>query len=182
MIRVLLLTYLVGTLSATGLAKLHHRHGTALGLIRERVLRPSVARASVWWIGGAELLLAAGLAFNVERKGFLLATSALFVMFAIYHAMVAVKTRSLMCSCSGPKAAISPASVPAITGTCVGNLLPAAAALWIMTSGAVTGAVDRYVVVAAWCVPALIWLVARLRRQTPRSLSTSPNGVSPRDA
>jgi hypothetical protein len=148
--------------------------------MRERVLWPSVARVSVWWIGGTELLLSAGLAFNVERKSLLLATSALFVVFAIYHAMVAAKTRSLMCSCSGPKAAISPASVPAITGTCVGNLLPAAAALWITTTGATTGVVGQHVVVAVWCVPALIWLVARLRR--PSGGRRRLIAISPRNA
>jgi hypothetical protein len=98
-----------------------------------------LARAGVWWVGGGELLLSAGLAYDVGRNPLLVAVAYLFTVFVAYHVAVALRTRSLMCSCSGAKAAVSPASFTAIAGTCVGNMVPAAVALWLALSSATTG-------------------------------------------
>ncbi len=164
MIELFVLAYLVGTLSATGFAKLHQRRGTALGLIRESVVPGRVVNALVWCISITELVLAGGLAAGVLRAPLLWATGSLFVVFAAYHVAVARRTRQLMCSCIGPKQKISPASTPAVAGTCFGNILPAGAACWFACHSGTATAVEVVVLTGVWLLPCVVWALARGRR------------------
>lgn len=159
-----LIAYLSGTLSATGLSKLRHRRSAAIGMLREDVLPDRLVPLALLSIGTSEVIVAAALAFNVQRVVALWVTVALFLVFSAYHVAVALRTRSVVCSCVGTSSWGGPASLPAVAGTCFGCWLSAGCAMAVLSASGETGGTGEVVIIVAWLVPPAAWAFSGIRR------------------
>jgi|SRR5450759_791032 hypothetical protein len=166
-LRTLIASYLITTLGATALAKLKNRPVASAGMLREGVVPAKVTPAVIVTVAIAEFLLATLLMLGVEPVAASLAAAALFVLFAGYRLMVAVRTKTLMCSCAGT-IQTDPASPPAVVGATLACLTLAALACILVFLGRPAGYPLNLLAVAAWTAP-LASLALGARRGIRRS-------------
>src|ERR1022692_1544236 len=147
-LRTLIASYLIATLGATALAKFKNRRVSSVGILREKVIPARVAPAIIITVALAEFLLATLLMLGAEPVATGFAAAALFVLFAGYRLMVAVRTRSLMCSCAGT-IRTDPASLPAVVGAILACLIMAALACMLVFLGQPDGYPVNLLAIAA---------------------------------
>jgi hypothetical protein len=115
-VHALIVSYLVATLGATGLAKLVNGRTAAVGMIREGALPSRMALPTILAAAVAEIALAVLLAIGFYPEIAAFGTSGLFVLFAGYRILVAAKVNAIVCSCAGT-VRTDPASPPAVVGS-----------------------------------------------------------------
>jgi len=93
--------YLVFTLAATGIAKLHSSRTAATGVRLENVVPRHLALPVVVAVATAELALATLVAADSAPMVVGVATAGLLLCFGGYKLAVAAKTGNLACSCTG---------------------------------------------------------------------------------
>lgn len=155
-------SYLIVTLGATALAKVKNWRIASVGIQRERVIPAGAASAVIIALAIAEFSLATLLMLGAAPVATGFATAALFVVFAGYRLMVAVKTKSLMCSCAGMLRA-DPASLPSVAGASLACLILAAFASVLVFLGPPAGYPVGLLAVAAWAVPLAIFAAGTRR-------------------
>jgi hypothetical protein len=100
-LRALMESYLVATLSATGLAKLANYRTSSAGMARERIFPVRIALPTILTVATVELSIAVLLAAGLYSGITLFSVAVLFVSFAGYRVIVAAKTNAIVCSCAG---------------------------------------------------------------------------------
>lgn len=115
-LRILVVSYLVATLAATGLAKLVNRETASAGMTREGVLRASIALPAILTVAITELSLAMLLALGTYPVITAFGAAGLFILFAGYRIIVAVKVNAIVCSCAGA-IRTDPATPAAVAGS-----------------------------------------------------------------
>lgn len=160
--RTLVASYLIATLGATALAKLKNRRAVSVSIQRETVIPAGLAATVAGTLVIIEFSLATLLTFGVTPTVTDFAAVALFVQFAVYRVMVAVKTKSLTCSCSGT-IQTDPASFPSVGGAALACLILAALACTLVFVGKPAGYPVNLIAIAAWISP-FVGLVAGARR------------------
>jgi hypothetical protein len=100
-LRVLVVSYLVATLSATGMAKLINHRTASVGMAREGVLPLRVMLPVILAATATELSLAVFLVLGIYPEIMAFGTAALFILFAGYRIIVAIKVKAVVCSCAG---------------------------------------------------------------------------------
>lgn len=169
--RALAAAYLIGTLSATALAKLRNWRATSVGLLREGVIPGRVAVAVTIAVAAAECLLATGFMLGTDPEVTGFAATGLFVAFCGYQLLVAVKTNALMCTCAG-SARSDPASLPAVGGTVLACLVQAALASVLALAGGRPGGDLALLAIAAWAAPVVVFLAGLLRHSAPLEIDS----------
>jgi hypothetical protein len=166
-IQAVAVAYIVATLAATGLAKLKNFRVTSAGIGRESVI-PTWA-SKIVAIGTALIELALALLFTLAVQPRLvgLAGTALFLVFGGYQLLVAAKTNSLMCSCSGAERT-DPASLPAVAGTVFACLFQAALSLVLALSVVRPSMIFHGFAIVALSVPVITFFIGA-RRKTGES-------------
>jgi hypothetical protein len=161
-VRTLIASYLIATLGATALAKLKNRRAVSVSIQRERVFPARFAVTATGMLVIIEFSLATLLTFSVAPILTDFAAVALFVQFTAYRVMVAVKTKSLTCSCSGT-IQTDPASFPSVGGAGLACLILAALACTLVFVGKPAGYPINLIAIAAWISPFVV-LAAGARR------------------
>ena len=178
-INTLVVTYLIVTLGATGLAKLVNRHTARIVIASEIGISPKLASFVVAGIVVVETGLSTLLMLRLVTSIVLGATAVLFLGFAAHHGYVAATTRVPSCACAG-KLETKRGSAAAVAGTVMSCLLVAAMAI---EAGRVTESTSRVsvlVYIAAWAAPVLAAVVgvasgaARRRRVLESRLRSQP--------
>jgi len=121
LLRVLIVSYLVVTLGATGLAKLANYRTASAGMAREHIFPVRIATPAILAVAATELSLAVLLALGVHPEITLFGVAALFILFAGYRIIVAAKVNAIVCSCAGTVRtdAATPAAVAGGVLACV---------------------------------------------------------------
>jgi hypothetical protein len=172
MISTLIVAYLVATLSTTGLAKLANLSTVQVGLLRERIVPAGAVAVVAAGVSLVELVIAGLLVLRVLRVELLVGLAALFVLFALYHVAVGVKTRTVMCSCAGELRS-GPGSLAAIAGSTLSCVVLAALAVAAATTNPSPGALAGAVVAVAFATPFAVLFAA----MTSRALRPSADDV-----
>lgn len=155
--------YITVTLTATSLAKLRTWRASSRSVIREQVIPRYLAAATVLGISAVELVLATTLMLWPARALPSWTAGCLFFCFGSYRLAVAIKTKTLMCSCAG-SADWSPASPQAIAATLLASIGQVCAAAISAYSPSYDGRLlMRLPVMAAWVLPFLAMLIGSLR-------------------
>lgn len=162
-LHVALASYLTATLGATALAKLKNWQICIAGMWREGVIPGLAVPAVLGTVIVSEFSLATLLAFDIEPVAAGLATAALFVLFAGYRLVVALRTKSLMCSCSGTIRS-DPASPPVVAGAMLACLALAVCACLLAFGRQWPGYPVSLLAIASWIAP-IIGLVMGARRR-----------------
>lgn len=160
--RTLVASYLIATLGATALAKLKNRRVVSVSIQREGVIPLGVASAFTVMLIIVEYSLATLLTIGAAPAVTDFAAVALFMSFAAYRVMVAVKTKSLTCSCSGI-IQTHPASFPSVSGSGLACLILAVLACTLILVGKPAGYPLNVLAVVAWISPFVV-LAAGARR------------------
>jgi hypothetical protein len=172
----LVASYLIATLGATALAKLKNRRIVSVSIQREGVIPAGVAPVFTGMLVTVEFLLATLLTFGAAPAATDFAAAALFVSFAGYRVMVAIKTKSLTCSCAGT-IQTDPASFPSVGGAGFACLILAALACTLAFVGRPAGYPVNFLAIAAWISP-FVSLAAGAR---PRHRGPNTGEVFPKE-
>ncbi len=168
-IRTLISAYLIATLSATAIAKLKNRRPVTVSIQRESVIPVRSAAAFTLILVIVEFSLATLLTFDIAPTATDSAAAAIFILFAGYRVTVAVKTKSMTCSCSGI-IQTDPASFPSVGGASFACLILAALACTLMLVGKPAGYPANLILVMAWISPSVSLVVgARRGRKEPEA-------------
>jgi hypothetical protein len=163
LVRALAASYLTATLSATSLAKLKSWRISSVGILRERVIPQRAAPAVILTVAVAEFVLATFLMLGIEPRETGFTATGLFLAFCGYQMAVAVKTRSLICTCAGTTRT-DPASPAAVAGTGLACIIQASLACTLALSGGRPGGNLVLLTVAAWAIPLITFLAGVWRR------------------
>jgi len=136
--RILVISYLVATLSATGLAKLVNRSTASAGMAREGVLTAIIALPTVLAVAVTELSLAVLLMLGVYPGITAFGAARLFTLFAGYRIIVAIKVNAIVCSCAGT-VRTDPAAPAAVAGGVLACMCLAATACIVPFLGQPSG-------------------------------------------
>lgn len=160
--------YLIFTLTATSLAKLQRWRGSSLALIREQVIPIRVAPGVIIGVALIELVLSTLIMLRVFPVAVGIAAAILFTLFGSYRFVAAVRTRSLMCPCTGI-AEYYPATPQSIAAAVITCLFQIGLAITWATAGNRGGAGAFQVAkVVAWGVPFIVLLVCSFLRSRSR--------------
>ena len=160
-LRILVVSYLVATLSATGLAKLVNRGTAAAGMIRESVLSSRIAMPVILAVAVTELSLAVLLVLGVYPEIIAFGTASLFILFSGYRIVVAIKVNAIVCSCAGT-VRTDPAAPAAVAGGVLACMCLAALACVLPLLGHPGGYPLNLISVVSLFLPIVI-MVAGLR-------------------
>jgi hypothetical protein len=164
LIRTLVASYLIATLSATSLAKLKNWRTVSVGVLREMVIPRRAASATIVTVAAVEFLLATLLMLGVQPAVTGFVAAALFLTFGGYRVAVAVRTKSLICTCAGITQS-DPASPPAVAGVGFACHLQAGLACTLaLLGGRPGGNLLALLTVAAWIAPFITLLTGNWRQ------------------
>lgn len=175
-LRALAATYLIATLSATSLAKLRNWRAASVGVLRESVVPRRAVTVTVWFVAVAEFMLAVAIAVRAEPLVTGIVAAGLFVTFGGYRIVVARRTSSLICSCSGTVRS-DPASSAAVAGTLAACAAQAAVAGALAVAGGRPDGPLEFVTSGALIVPVILLLAGLLRASGRPQRRAKPTGV-----
>lgn len=171
--------YLAFTLSATALAKLKEMRTALIGVQRERVMPSWAAGPLVAVLIAVEFSVATLLMCGTAATATAYSTAVLFALFAAYRAAVAVKTKSLTCSCAG-KIRTDPASFPSVTGAIAACLIMAALAFGMSRLGPPVGYPLAFIPELSWILPPIALAIgSRHGFKAPKMSNSHPVHLLP---
>jgi hypothetical protein len=160
--------YIILSLTATSLAKLVNWRTSAIAVLREGLVPARFASFAVISVSAVEMSLAAFLCFGMAGVLISYAAILLFVLFGAYRLAVAVRTKSLMCTCAG-YARYNPATPRALAGVIFASTLQAAIASTLMFPAigynANNATLARSIV---WSIPFVILIIGTCVARTVR--------------
>lgn len=161
--------YLVLTLTATSLAKLRRWRGSSLALIREQVIPIRAAPGVIIGVALAELALATLMMLRILPAAVGIAAAILFTLFGSYRFVAALRTRSLMCPCTGIAEyyPATPQAIAAAVFTCLFQI--GLAITWAAAGNRAGTGAFQVARVVSWGVPFIVLLVGGFLRSRSRA-------------
>lgn len=172
-LRILAISYLVATLSATGLAKLVNRRTASAGMTREGVLPASIALPAILAVSVTEFSLAVILVLGIYPEITAFGTAGLFILFAGYRIIVAIKVNALVCSCAGT-VRTDPATPAAVAGSVLACMCLAAFACVVPLLGQPSGYPLSLISVVSLILPIASMVVGLRAGKRPREDARFP--------
>ena len=166
--------YLIVTLAATGLAKLHRWRTASVVLVRDAVIPAAIVPGVIIAVALSELVFAVFLAADIELFFTEVAVAVLLTIFGVYRMVAAANSKVLACGCSGAIRSVR-RTARTVSATALGASWQVATALVLVATGTQHGgqwsALAR---MSALLVPFIALLIGHTRGLAIRSMAKMP--------